>query len=411
MKINSKDLKHNILNNKIENIYLFSGPEIGEKNEIIKLIEKKIFPDQDPVKFFFYCGNEFDNIQFMNTLNTGLLFSDKKIVFLKNIEQISSTTIKSLEDYIIPSKFNIDIFEKNILNKIKNQERRKQFQNYYIKEKNFYKLKEKLNSTNKKNILEILYSINFKNFNSDTYLIMLNETNEKIPGALVTLLLEHQNIMFWEMFENQKIEWVREEFKKRGLYIKEEAIYFILDMIENNKSQLLFEIEKISYLVKMNEEKVINLSNIEEYLFHSKVESPFSLYSAILKKDLSKSIDILDNLFLTNEMSLLNGIIWAHRRFLNALDLYENHNIPIMDIFNKLKIFSARDKNDFKIGFSNYNFNHACLMFYSLSELDYYLKILPANLQLVKLQEFIINFINGDIQKSFLQGRLQFLHS
>jgi DNA polymerase-3 subunit delta len=240
---------------------------------------------------------------------------------------------------------------------------------------------------------------------------MLNETNEKIPQTLLNILLEHQNIMFWEMFENQKIEWVREKFKKRDLYIKEEAVFFILDMIENNKAQLSFEIEKISYLVKMSKEKVINLSNIEEYLFHSKIETPFSLYSAILKKNLNKAIDILDNLFLTNEISLLNGIIWAHRRFLNAIDLYENHNMQFIDIFNNLKIFSIRDKNDFKIGFDNYNFNHACLMFYYLSELDYYLKILPSNLQLVKLQEFIINFINGDIHKSFLQGPLQFLHS
>ena len=410
MKINSKDLKHQILNNKIENIYLFSGPEIGEKNEIIKLIEEKLFPDQDPIKFSFYCGKEFDNIQFMNTLNTGLLFSDKKIVFLKNIEQVSSLTIKSLEEYIIPTKIGIEIFEKNILNKIKNQERKKQILNYYIKEKNFYKLKEKINPTNKKNIIEILHAINYKNYNNETYLIMLNETNEKIPQNLLNLLLQHQNIMFWEMFENQKFEWIREEFKKRELYIKDDAIYFILDMIENNKAQLQFEIEKISYLVKMNNEKVINLSNIEEYLFHSKIESPFSLYSAMLKKNLNKAIDILDNLFLTNEIGLLNGIIWAHRRFLNAIDLYENHNKPVIEIFNKLKIFSTRDKNDFEIGLNNYNFNHACLMFYYLSELDYYIKILPVNLQLVKLQEFIINFINGDIHKSFLQGPFQFLH-
>ncbi len=411
MKVNSRDIKYRISNNKIENIYLFSGPEIGEKIEIIDLIEKKIFPDQDPVKFYFYCGNEFDIKQFIDTLSTGLLFSNKKIVFLKNVEQISAATIKSLEEYIIPHKIIIESFEKNILQKINNMASKKNLLNNYIKENNKYILKDKINASSKKSLLEIFYSINYKNYDTGTYLIMLNETNEKIPQGLLNLLLPYQNIIFWEMFENQKIEWVREQFKKRNLYIKEEAVFFILDMIENNKAQLLSEIEKISYLVKINKEKVINLSNIEEYLFHSKNETPFSLYSSMLNKNLSKAIDILDNLFLTDEMSLLNGIIWAHRRFLKAIDLYENHNMPLIDIFSNLKIFSKRDKEDYNIGLTNFTFNHASIMFYHLSELDYYLKVLPSNLKLVKLQEFIVNFINGDIQKSFLQGPLQFLHT
>jgi hypothetical protein len=46
------------------------------------------------------------------------------------------------------------------------------------------------------------------------------------------------------------------------------------------------------------------------------------------------------------------------------------------------------------------------MMFHHLSELDYFLKILPDELKLVKLQEFLINFINGDIKNSFLSGDL-----
>lgn len=409
--MNSKELKYHIENGKIENIYLFSGPEVGEKNEIIKLIENKLFPDQEPVKFYFYCGKDFDNVQFINTLNTRLLFSNKKIIFLKNIEDVTSTTIKSIEEYIIPFKIDIDKFEKNILNKIKKQDLKKQLLNCYLKEHNIYRLKDNLNSSSKTNLIETLYSINNLNNNDETYLIMINESNEKIPGNLLNLLLPNQNIIFWEMFENQKKEWIRDQFKKRNLYIKEDALSFILDMIENNKAQLLSEIEKITSLVKMNKVKVIDLAVIEEYLYHSKVETPFSLYRAMLTKNLSKAIDILCNLFITDQINLLNGIIWAHRRFLKAVDLYENHNKPLQEIFSNLKISTMRDKEDFKKGLDNYNYNHTSLMFYYLSELDYYLKVLPENLQLVKLQEFIINFINGDIQKSFLQGSLQFLHS
>lgn len=408
--MNSKELRYHIENGKIENIYLFSGPEVGEKNEVIQLIEKKLFPDQDPFKYYFYCGKDFNNIEFINTVNSQLLFSDKKIIFLKNIEDVSSATIKILEEYIIPLKIENNKFEKNILNKIKKEDIKKHIIDCYLKEQNYFRLKENLSVNNKKKLIEILHSLNSQGHDNDTYLIMLNESNEKIPNALLNLLLPDQNIIFWEMFENQKKEWIRDQFKKKNLYIKEDAISFILDMIENNKAQLSSEIEKITSLVKTNKEKVINLTIIEEYLYHSKVETPFSLYSSMLSKNLTKAIDILDNLFITDQFNLLNGIIWSHRRFLKAIDLYENHNMPLQEIFNNLKISTMRDKEDFKKGLNNFNYIHISLMFYYLSELDYYLKILPDNLQLVKLQEFIINFINGDIQKSFLQGSFQFLH-
>jgi DNA polymerase-3 subunit delta len=229
---------------------------------------------------------------------------------------------------------------------------------------------------------------------------------------LQDLLTPEQNIIFWEMFQSQKIEWLRAEFKKNKLYIEDDAINFILDMIENNKEQLKNEIYKISALFKENESKnnVIKKSFIEKHINHSKLESPFTLYSAMLEGNLSKSMEILETLFLSDEYSLLNGLVWSHRRFLKALDLYENQKLPIQEVFTNLKITNKSNKEDFEKGFQRYNFYHSSLMFNYLSELDYYLKVFPRNLKLIKLEEFLINFINGDIKKTFLQGELEYLH-
>ena len=263
MKINSKDLKYRILNGEIENLYLFSGPEIGDKKEIIDLIINKIFLDQEIYKFTFYCGYDFNLLDFINTLKTGLLFSNKKIIILKNIENINTETIRSIEDYIIPKLYNAEEFQKNILKKINNENKKKSLLNCYNKEHNQYEIKNNLKSADKKNIIEILYSINYKNYDKDTYLIMLNETNEKIPSELTNLLVPQQNITFWEMFESQKSEWLREEFKKNDFYISEDALSFMLDMIENNKASLSNEVNKILLLFHPQKMLKINLSNPE----------------------------------------------------------------------------------------------------------------------------------------------------
>ena len=409
MKFTGNDLKNQIIKGNIENIYLFAGTEIGDKKEMIELIQKKIFGNDKPVKYVFYCDSEFDSAEFLNSLKTGLLFSEKKIIIVKNIEDINKKTIEDITYYLIPKILEESHFVKNILDKIKKEDEKKELLKIYKKEKNFYSIHKKLTGNDKKNLIKLFHSIDFKNHDPETYLIMLNETKEKIPEDLINLLLPQQYIIFWEMFENQKFIWVREQFKKNNLYIEDDAISFILDTIENNKDQLKNEIEKITILFKQSfpKKNVLKKFFIEEYLCHSKIETPFSLYSTMLEGNLSKSISILDNLFLEDENGLLNGLIWSHRRFLMALDLYENQKKSINEIFSILKITAKKNKDDFTKGFNRYNFNHACLMFYYLSELDYYLKILPANLKLVKLQEFIINFINGDIRKSFLQGNIE----
>lgn len=411
MKVTSRDLKHFIKDGKIENIYLFAGPEVGEKKEIIKLLEQKLFPGEEPEKFTFYCDNEFDSTEFMNTLQAGMLFSAKKIVYLKNVEHINADAIKILDRYIFPYHVDIKKFEQSVLDKLDDKKKKKLLA-FYEKDANTYRINKKITNKDKKSIMTIILSTGYENYNRDTYLIMLNESNDRIPAKLTDLLTPGQHIIFWEMFENQKVDWVRAKFKENQLYVEDEAIKFLLDMIPNNKYELENEIDKIVILFNetaADKQRVINLGVIEAYIQHSKAETPFSLYSAMLRRDLGKSLTLLKSLFQADEYGLLNGLVWSHRRFFKALDLYENQKLPVTEIFKTLRIFLKSNKDEFQEGFKYYSFNHASVMFYYISELDYYTKVLPHDLKLVKLQEFVINFICGDKRKTFLQGPLQFV--
>ena len=150
MKLTSKELKSFVEKNKIENIYLFQGPEIGEKKEILGALEKKLFGNEEPVKFTFFCGDSFDLAEFENVLVTNLLFSDKKIVYLKNIEEIDSKTVKFLEEYIIPKKISDEKFNNEILSKIINQTQKNDFDYIYKQEGKYFVLDEKIKSGQKK---------------------------------------------------------------------------------------------------------------------------------------------------------------------------------------------------------------------------------------------------------------------
>jgi hypothetical protein len=97
--------------------------------------------------------------------------------------------------------------------------------------------------------------------------------------------------------------------------------------------------------------------------------------------------------------------------FLRALDLFHNQNKSIEEVFSLLQVTTKKGKEELVAGLKIFDYYHASLMYYYLSELDYYMKILPDELKLVKLQEFIINFILGDIKQSFLQGDLIYSQS
>jgi DNA polymerase III delta subunit len=408
--MNVPELRNNINKGKIENIYLFSGPEIGEKNEIIRLLESKIFPDSKPVKYTFFCANEFEPAEFLDTLNSGLLFAENKIVILKNIEQANKSVIELIESLLIPRRLKKDDFEKRILSKISSDDKKNTVKTFFTKDQaETYVLKDKLKDSDVKKLITLLEPTNYKSYDKGTFLVMINETSDKIPAGIVNLLTQNQQVVFWEMFENQKPQWIRQEFKKYNLFIDDDGARFMLDTVENNKMQLEIEIQRISIsfdMLKKNDKNVVTREIIEEFLYHSKEETAFTLYSAMLEKNLEKSMDILIKIFSADPESILPGLVWAHRRFLKALDLYENHSFSHEEIFSQLAINMKKLREEFVFGFKNFSFSEAVIMFHYLSELDYYLKILPEELKLVKLQEFIVNFIYGDIKKSFLRGKI-----
>ncbi|MCH5149696.1 MAG: hypothetical protein J1G30_03430 [Spirochaetales bacterium] len=404
-----QSFKHLLLKGTPKNVYLFSGVEIGDKKEALSIFKQRLFGNESPTVYTFYCDSEFVPANFLNAIQTAGLFSSTKLILLKGIEQAKDSVIKTLTSLLIPQSFEAAHYEEIFARFPKEIN---QLNTYYEKKDNRYFLK-KIKETDKKKIIDLFAHCNFSPLDKDSFLIVSDETNEKIPDAVTRLFPETQTIQFFEMFENKKADWTRTEFAKYNLSIDNNSVSLLLDMVENNKSALEQEIGNIAAMILQKDASQKNITHdlIEEYLYHSKEESTFSLFSALVAKKRDKALEILDKLFIAAPDGILSGLLWSQRRAVRILDLYENMKQPKELIFRELFINGKKAQQELSLLIANFSFRHAVYALNRLSQLEYFLRVLPANLKLIQLQLFILDYIDERIDRDFLQGELQFVVS
>lgn len=404
-----QSFKHLLLKGTLKNAYLFSGVEIGDKKEALSIFKQRLFGNESPTVYTFYCDSEFVPANFLNAVQTAGLFSSTKLILLKGIEQAKDLIVKTLTSLLIPQSFEAAYYEE-IFSRFPKEIN--QLNTYYEKKDNRYFLR-KIKEADKKKIVDLFTRCNFSPLDKDTFLIVSDETNEKIPEAVTRLFPETQTIQFFEMFENKKVDWTRAEFAKYNLSIDNNSISLLLDLVENNKSALEQEISNIAAVILQKDTPPKNITHdlIEEYLYHSKEESTFSLFSALIAKKRDKALEILDKLFIATPDGILPGLLWSQRRAVRILDLHENMKQPKELIFRELFINGKKAQQELSLLLANFSFRHAVHALNRLSQLEYFLRILPANLKLVQLQLFILDYIDERIDRDFLQGELQFVVS
>ncbi len=404
-----QSFKHLLLKGTLKNAYIFSGVEIGDKKEALSILKQRLFGKDSPTVYTFYCDSEFVPADFLNAVQTAGLFSSTKLILLKGIEQAKDVVVKTLTSLLLPQSIEASHYEEVFSLFAKENT---QLKTYYEKKDNRYFLK-KIKEADKKKIVDIFARCNFSVLDKDTFLIVSDETSEKIPEAVTRLFPDAQTIQFFEMFENKKADWIRMEFGKYNLSIDNNSITLLLDMVENNKSALEQEINNIATTLLQNNVGGKNVTHdlIEEYLYHSKEESPFSLFAALIAKKRDKALEILDKLFVSDPDGILPGLLWSQRRAVRIIDLYENMKQPKDIIFRELFINGKKVQQELSMLFGHFSFRHAVHALNRLSQLEYYLRILPVNLKQVQLQLFILDYIDGRIDRDFLQGDLQFVVS
>lgn len=235
-------------------VYIFLGPETGQKKESLDLLRAQTTKEfgEAPEEYRFY-GFEMNVSDTISLLKNGSLFAAHKLVVIHAAESIKGKdNVAQMEEYL-------------------------------------------------------------KDPSPEATVVLLSDES-KIEDKLVKAVPKDQCKIFWEMFESEKKGWVIKHFREIGLTVTPEAVEYLLEMVENSTDQLKMEAQKLlSYFEKGHK---ITLEDLEAFLEHSKEESVFTLFARVAEADLEGAIEILHKILLGQENAstgLVGGLLFQFR--------------------------------------------------------------------------------------------------
>ncbi len=197
---------------------------------------------------------------------------------------------------------------------------------------------------------------------SDSVTLIITSSQNSVHASLTKVIPTKQREMFWELFENQKKDWIIAYYRKRNIQITRDAIDLMLSLVENNTQDLRIVSQQLaSYMGIIHEEREktgplqITEDDIEQYIFHSKSESVFTLFEKLADRDLEATLEILQALQLSREadpIKLFGGLLWQFRRlysFMSLIDEGESESVACNKAAVLGKSAAIRGKHNQKI--------------------------------------------------------------
>jgi len=248
----------------------------------------------------------------------------------------------------------------------------------------------------KKDDIELIVSC-IKNLENNTALILLSD-EIRLSAGLDDAVPKTNKQIFYELFEREKTEWLRQFFRREGFNIDNDCIDTILEMVENNTAAMKRECSRlIGFLPK---DKPVNREDIEKWLSHNREESPFTLFSRIAAGDISKALESLAVMSGAKEsmQGILAGLAWQFRKLGSYLKLAEKGELNNYTELKKLGLSAPKVKEDFAAAARRYNADsvEACLAL--TAKYDILLRSTAAALENILMDRYILAIINSASQ-------------
>jgi DNA polymerase-3 subunit delta len=212
-------------------IYWLEGEEEYFINEVMDFAEHQILPEEEKsFNLSVFYGKDADWASVVNACRRYPMFAERQVVLLKEAQQMRD--IAKLEPYFM----------------------------------------HPLGST--------VFVVSYKDKRVDGRSKLAKLLKEK--GELLTTK---------KIYDNQLPEWVTELLQSRGLDINQKALSLLIDHIGNDLTRIKSEIEKIQ--INLGTRKTIQEDDVENFVGISKEYNAFELQAALVRKDLSKAIRII----------------------------------------------------------------------------------------------------------------------
>lgn len=179
---------------------------------------------------------------------------------------------------------------------------------------------------------------------SDSATLLIISAQNRVHASIHKMIGKEQTFMFWELFANQKKDWIIQFFRSGGVDISLEAVDLLLSMIENNTQEMrLVSSQLIAYVHSAHEgdqDIEVTEDDVEAFIFHSRQESVFTLFEKIAAGDLSKTMEVLRSLQLGRDADptlLFGGLLWQFRR-LHSFLLHQEEDSSESEAFAKATV-------------------------------------------------------------------------
>lgn len=155
----------------------------------------------------------------------------------------------------------------------------------------------------------------------DTATLILVSDEISVDAKLTKLVPNEHKQIFWAIDESRLGEWVRSYFRKNGYAIAPDAVDSILELTESNTEALRTECNRFFLCFAKDHE--VTESDVEQILAHNREESAFSLFDAMANPSdaasarLESALSILQKILLTKNNSpvmILAGLASCFRR-------------------------------------------------------------------------------------------------
>lgn len=245
-------------------IYLYTGPEFGMRDEAVDTVVKSLKKKFGEVEEHVYYLNETSVGQAVSAAGNGNLFASATCVICKNAE-----LLKKKEDIQL--------------------------------------LEEWIKTT--------------QDSGEDSSALIFVSDEISVDSKLDKLVPASNKKKFWEMFDNQKIPWLTDYFRKNGYNLSPDAAQMILDMVDNNTLALKNECSR--FFLCLEKGKVVTPEDVDSFLTHNREENAFTLFKQMTgsydseNKRFEEALEILQGIRLSKDSSsvpLIAGLSSCFRR-------------------------------------------------------------------------------------------------
>ncbi|GLI53769.1 DNA polymerase III subunit delta [Thermodesulfovibrio yellowstonii] len=173
---------------------------------------------------------------------------------------------------------------------------------------------EKIKKTEKR--IEWLKKITSQVHSSISLILLCNASYKEISDEIAYLKKDKNSLLYnLDLKKEDLPTWIAYKASQNGITLKQDAIYYLIDITGGQPGLISSEIEKISLLTDKSH---IGLFDIKDILTELGEFTAFDLIDAIKKKDKERAYRLIDKLQNTEPDMILGALNWYYTNRVNA---------------------------------------------------------------------------------------------